>query len=321
LTLLRDDPDFATAFGRAAEALNRPRAFVEKDYWVTQVVRALHGRMAGGFLLKGGTSLSKGYDIIDRFSEDVDILVVPTAGVSVGQFAAHLLSITETAASDLGLDWEEARAPGHGRDASRGDYMRYPSDVDPGLRLPIRADAVLLETGFAGGHEPAEMVELSPILAGALDADPSEYEDMAPFMVRVLEPVRTLVEKLFAVHNIATAWSATNIPSETRFGRHYYDIYRLLEHAPTLRRLRDRDLFEHILGDVERISRMHFGGVASRPEGGFAASRAFIPERQSELRFWLVDNYTSALSLLPESARPPTFGRILQRVNEHADLL
>ena len=56
--------------------------FVEKDYWVTQVLRALHDQHAGAFVLKGGTSLSKGYELIERFSEDVDILIQPAKGDS-----------------------------------------------------------------------------------------------------------------------------------------------------------------------------------------------------------------------------------------------
>lgn len=321
MTLLRDDPDFSTAIDRAAATLKQPRSFVEKDYWVTQVLRALHAQLQGGFLLKGGTSLSKGYGIIDRFSEDVDILVVPRAGASANQAEARLRSITEDVAAYLGLDWEAARAPGQGNDASRGDYVRYQSRAEPGLNLPIRSDAVLLETGFAGGHEPAEMVRISPIICEPLGLDPAGYEDTRPFMLRVLEPRRTLVEKLFAVHHVATIWSAGNPPNENRFGRHYYDIYRLLDHRPTLERLKERDRFEDIVRDVERVSRRHFGGTTPRPEGGFATSPAFVPPRGSELRSWLEENFTLALALLPASSQRPSFGQVLQRVDQRATML
>ena len=80
--LLRDDPDFQVAIDRAARDLGEHAAFVEKDYWVTQLLRALCEALPNEFMLKGGASLSKGYDIIHRFSEDVDILLVPTAGQS-----------------------------------------------------------------------------------------------------------------------------------------------------------------------------------------------------------------------------------------------
>lgn len=100
--LLRDDPEFATALGQAARDLgDLDPSFVEKDYWVTQVLRALHAEYPGAFLFKGGTSLSKGYGIIERFSEDVDILVVPPAGASNREREAHLRAITGAIAAHL----------------------------------------------------------------------------------------------------------------------------------------------------------------------------------------------------------------------------
>ena len=78
MSRLRDNQaDFEGAVVSAAERLGLAPLFVEKDYWVTQVLRALHDQHAGAFVLKGGTSLSKGYELIERFSEDVDILIQP----------------------------------------------------------------------------------------------------------------------------------------------------------------------------------------------------------------------------------------------------
>ena len=83
MSRLRDnDADFEGAVVSAAERLGLAPLFVEKDYWVTQVLRALHDQHAGAFVLKGGTSLSKGYELIERFSEDVDILIQPAKGDS-----------------------------------------------------------------------------------------------------------------------------------------------------------------------------------------------------------------------------------------------
>jgi hypothetical protein len=61
MALFRDDPKFAAGITEAASRLGLTRPFVEKDYWVTQVLRALHLVFPGQFLLTGGTSLSKGY--------------------------------------------------------------------------------------------------------------------------------------------------------------------------------------------------------------------------------------------------------------------
>ena len=323
MPLLRDDPEFPTAIARAAQALgNLDPSFVEKDYWVTQVLRALHESLGAGFTFKGGTSLSKGYRIIERFSEDIDILIVPIAEAGAAAAEVHLRKIAVTVAESLGLEWSEARAPGRGRDGSRGDLVHFPSRIGASIRAGIRPGGVLLETGYGGGHEPAEMVEITPILCAALGIEPDEYDDTRAFRVRALEPRRTLLEKLFAVHHLATRFEAGDIRDDQRFGRHYYDIFKLLEHRPTLDRLRaDRDTFGLLVADVERISRIHFGGTTPRPTDGFAVSPAFTADRASPLRLWLEGKVTDASELLPRDAAGPTLGRVIQRVHEHRELL
>lgn len=72
-TLFRDESDFPEIFGVAAEALDLPPAVIEKDYWATQALRGLVGAHSQHFVFKGGTSLSKAYRLIQRFSEDIDV--------------------------------------------------------------------------------------------------------------------------------------------------------------------------------------------------------------------------------------------------------
>jgi hypothetical protein len=323
VALLREEDGFAAAIGQAAERLGGlDAAFVEKDYWVTQVLRALHTEYPHGFVFKGGTSLSKGYGIIERFSEDVDILVVPLAGASITEAENHLAAITGSVAGFLGLDWEPGREPGRGRDAHRGDLIHYQPVIEAGLRLGIRPGAVLLETGYSGGREPTEMVDITPILCEPLGINPADFEDTQLFQLRALEPRRTLVEKLFALHHLATLWLEGDIRDEERFGRHYYDIYKLLDHQPTITKLeRDRDGFEQLVAEVERLSQRQFGGTTPRPRDGFAASPAFSPGRDGDLRAWLEGKFRDALALFPGAAAPPNFGRILQRIEQRAGLL
>jgi hypothetical protein len=322
MPLLREDPDFGAAIANAARDLgDLDPSFVEKDYWVTQVLRVLHTSFANGFTFKGGTSLSKGYRIIERFSEDVDILVVPLAGASNQDADDHLLAITGAVSTALQLEWEEARAPGRGKDGSRGDLLRYEPRVDAGVRIGIGPGAVLLETGYGGGDEPAEMVTITPLICEGVGLDPEEHDDTRAFRVRALQPRRTLIEKLFAVHHFATQFEEGNVP-EARLGRHFYDIHKLLEHRPTLDQLgKERHDFERIVGEVERLSRIQFGGTTPRPDGGFADSPAFAPARETDLRRWLEQKYEEALQLLPRAARPPSFGDIMKRVHELREIL
>src|SRR5271168_2174186 len=79
---LFEHPDFEQAIIRAAEHL-RPRglreAIIEKDYFVTEALRLIEQAYGPQVIFKGGTSLSKGWGLIQRFSEDIDIFLDPTA--------------------------------------------------------------------------------------------------------------------------------------------------------------------------------------------------------------------------------------------------
>jgi len=77
MSLLRNSRDeFLGLVGAASEALRLPQAFVEKDYWVTELLRSIAQPLEHITpIFKGGTSLSKVYRLIERFSEDVDVLV------------------------------------------------------------------------------------------------------------------------------------------------------------------------------------------------------------------------------------------------------
>jgi hypothetical protein len=322
MVLFRGDPDFAAGITEAASRLGVARSFVEKDYWVTQVLRALHLVFPGQFLLKGGTSLSKGYGIIDRFSEDIDILVVPRNDHSATTAEARLQAMVTGTAAALDLPWEVARTPSRGLFPSRGDVIRYAATEDAtGLNTGIRLGEVLLETGFAGGPEPSELCEVATLVAKALEIASSDYEDLATFDLRMLDPKRTLIEKCAALHHLASAWTDEDPPTDARFGRHYYDIYQLLGHQRTVTGLADREEFRLIVEDVARISANHFGAVTPRPEEGFGASKAFRPEPGSALRAWLEAGYRDSRVLVSRAAQPPTFGRILARIEENAALL
>ncbi len=322
MALFRDDIEFAAGVTEAASRLRLSRAFVEKDYWVTQVLRTLHLVFPGQFLLKGGTSLSKGYRIIDRFSEDIDVLVVPRNDHSATTAEARLRAMVTGTAAALELPWEESRTPGRGVLASRDDVIRYGTTEDAtGLNTGIRLGEVLLETGFAGGPEPSEMCGVMTLVGTALEIPQEDYEDLAPFDLRMLDPRRTLIEKCAALHHLASVWTEENPPADVRFGRHYYDIFQLLGHRRTVAGLADREEFRAIVEDVARISANHFGAVTPRPREGFAASKAFRPEPGSPLRSWLERGYNDSRVLISGPTRPPSFGRILTRVEESAALL
>ena len=246
---------------------------------------------------------------------------MPHAGQSASDTEGRLLALTDEVATALGLTWEPARDPGRGRTGSRGDFIRYPGTVGRGIGVSITPDAVLLETRVGDGREPSEMADISTIIGRWTGLDVADYDDLAPFRIPVLEPRRTLIEKLVAVHHAMATWTEADPPNQHRFGRHYYAIFCLLGHRPTLRRLTDRAHFDNLLADIERISDRYYNGRTSRPAGGFADSPAFVPERGTPARAWLEESYAISLRLVSPAAQQPGFGSVLKRVAEKRELL
>lgn len=324
MTLLREaGDDFRGAIDQTSKSLGLAPLFVEKDYWVTQVLRALHQRYPGSFVFKGGTSLSKGYGLIDRFSEDVDVLVTPSSGDSAAKREKLLKDMTENVAATLDVRWDPARDPGRGKFPHRADIIAYPRTVTGSVSVPVEDRGVLLETGYAGGEWPAEMVTVTPLLTTALGLNEGEYADTDGFRLRALNPARTLLEKLALLHHIASGWAPDGPLADQRCGRHYYDVWCLLDYAPTRTVLADRKQFEQILGDMQHISATHYGGWTDRPEDGFAASPAFFAATGTDLRTWLEGRYRDASELMPSRTKGnwPTFGKVLRRIEHRATLL
>lgn len=231
-----------------------------------------------------------------------------------------MADISSRVAERLGLQSREKRPPGRGRDASRGDLLTYAPAVPQTVQTGLDEGGILLETGFAGGTEPSQMVRVTPMLCDPLDIDPSEFEDTQEFQVRALEPVRTLLEKVCGLHHLACQMLKDPNLDDPRCGRHYWDIARLLEDRTVEQRLEDRVGFAHMLRDVELISSRHFGGCTSRPEDGFAHGPAFDPPQ--EIRARLEARYDAAAILMPRTGVTwPSFGSTLQQIARSAHLL
>jgi predicted nucleotidyltransferase component of viral defense system len=70
---LHENADFAAFVTVAAAENDLAETFIEKDYWITEILRVVAETLPGRAIFKGGTSLSKGWGLLDRFSEDIDL--------------------------------------------------------------------------------------------------------------------------------------------------------------------------------------------------------------------------------------------------------
>jgi hypothetical protein len=254
---------------RVADQTSIPVAHVEKDFWVTEVLRgAVASATDNGLdvVFKGGTSLSKAFRLIQRFSEDVDLLVIIPAALGTGAADTKLKALVNGAAKATGLTAVPV-ADATSKGVKRGARFNFAAhDETTGLSA-----GVFLEIGSRGGAMPAATMDVRSLLAEHAPEQLEPFAEATSFQVRVLDPSRTLVEKLVLLH---TAHSQRDPRNAIRTARHYYDVHQLLAVPDIIKSL-------NTIG-VETLSRDVFTYSAAaglpadpRPAGGFANSPAF----------------------------------------------
>ncbi len=277
---LFEHPDFEQAIIRAADHF-RPRglreAIIEKDYYVTEALRIIERESGSKVIFKGGTSLSKGWNLIQRFSEDVDIFLDPTAfDPALGKkgIDRELKKLRDAIATHPALTFvvkESQTIGGFGRN-DRFEYaQRFAGTGD------IR-NRVLVEAGSASGREPTETIKLQSYIGQFLDETGVTLgaDDEGPFTMRLLHFRRTFVEKMFAIHGKVDAYKSTG-REIGGYARHYYDLYCLAERPEVIATL-SSDEYGVIKADYDRISREHFDkSYVPPPSMSFAKSDALFP--------------------------------------------
>lgn len=323
---LRDDPDVLNVLvARAADYYGVSAAYIEKDFWVTEVLRVASRtrtvRLPDGnsadttFIFKGGTSLSRVFGLIQRFSEDIDLIAVFDKEAATAARHKVLKLVDAEVSEHVGTLGEVV--PGSSTTGiKRYTNYRYPVVVDDGGLK----EGVLLELGSRGGTYPAAVHSYRSMLADFALAEIAEDEDVweefAPFDVLTLSPERTLFEKVAAVHDAA---ARSDHSALAKLGRHFYDIHCLLASAEVrhaLVALGDAGL-SALVEDINVHSAQARFPWTPRPEGGYAESPAFDPDHES--RVAIAVGFEASQGLI--YGRQPTLEDITDLVAEHRGLL
>lgn len=201
-----------------SEKANIREDIIEKDYYVTLLLLEL-SQIEYPVVFKGGTSLSKAYRVIDRFSEDIDITFTEHLGEARRKKLKY--KVMRPISEKLGLtivNWEHIESD---KDLNRYVFS-YESVVDDADdKIP---SVVIIETSLMSYSFPTNMCEISNYLYEYLkDSQFQVLEDysLLPFKMRVQSLERTLIDKVFAVCDYYLLNKAK------KNARHLYDIYRL----------------------------------------------------------------------------------------------
>lgn len=232
---LHERRDFDQLLAVVANDRGLDTMLVEKDYWI---MHGLWGLQAQGFVfeLKGGTSLSKGFGVIHRFSEDIDLHIEPPADMDVktGRNQDKPAHIASRQAYYDALA-RRIRIPGIDN-VKRDTFFDDDKMRSAGIRLSYTSrvatlagvkDGILLELGFDDTAPNRPVTISSWALDFAIDRGVPVFDNRA-MDVPCYAPTHTFVEKL---QTISTKYrrlaEAQAFPAN--FLRHYYDVYCLLE--------------------------------------------------------------------------------------------
>ena len=238
------------AFRIASQKLGYPAYVIEKDFWVTYILDTLFNRIKHNhrILFKGGTSLSKCYKLIDRFSEDIDLSLHMADLGFEGDKAPHVVAEKESksaakrAVEDLKVAGEEflentilvllkekieedlglAENWSLLLDNTNAENLlfHYPKSLeDDEYGNKYVKPVVLIETGTKSEHLPTEEVEVNTLLEDAI------AEIHSKSVVKVLSPQRTFWEKVTLLHAENSINRVERV--KERLSRHLYDIVML----------------------------------------------------------------------------------------------
>ena len=252
----------------SSELKIRQREVIEKDWWVTAVLRAMFSfPYANHLSFKGGTSLSKCWHLIDRFSEDIDIAIdreflgfsgtLSKTQISDKLRRAACSFVRDTMQCDLA---EQLYNNGIAEDKFKVNVNITPvTTTDPEV-ININYDSVLSFSidGIDGNRYilPKVKVEVSgrsmsePVSDIAIDSMIDQVYPKAPFaepkfMVRAVLPERTFLEKLFLLHEEFA--KPKDLIRVERMSRHLYDIGQMLKTPIAERAINDADLYRQVV--------------------------------------------------------------------------
>jgi len=330
--VLLSDKDKRAYFEVAAADLNVMPQLIEKDFWVCWILKILFSLPKSGnhLTFKGGTSLSKCYDVIKRFSEDVDISIERTflsskASIEPAKDESNKenqrrlerlqLACKEKIIGTLipelkknisavlagKKEWNTELDP---NDTSGQTILfTFPRALTSSVESYVKS-AVKIEFGSRAEHWPVENMTVTPYVANISG-------DMAieGASVRVLAAERTFWEKATILHMIYHYPEGKNVPS--RMARHYYDLFAMVDtpiYGKSLKKIA-------LLKDVSEHKSLFFKANWAHYEEAKPGSLRLMP--RDEQVGQLKTDYRQMQEMFFED--PPSFENILEKLKTVED--
>ncbi len=323
--------DKRDVFEAAAGRLDTLPSYIEKDFWVCLVLDALYNRLPDGhpnLLFKGGTSLSKAFGLIDRFSEDIDLVVHrdglgfegerdPTVASNLSNkrraalfkelraaCSGYICGDLQTALTRLiGEIVEGCQVDPDEDDIDRQTlFIEYPT-LYPSGDVAYVPPRVRLEAGARSAFDPSLSCTITPYIADDLPEWSFEVGG-----TRVMAPERTYWEKLLILHGVHCGYrDAKRLPADKhRISRHYYDVAMITETEVGRSALSNIDL----LDAVRNHNLIAFRQAWKRFREAVPGSVRLVP--QAELRTVIERDYGAMQGMILGDV--PEFGWVMEQL-------
>lgn len=229
-----------------AQQMKLQPEYVEKDYWVTYALFTIFNNEIGkDTVFKGGTALSKCFNMIDRFSEDIDLVVLRREGETDSKLKSKLKSVStvvETVLPEVGLEGITHKK-GMNRKTAHAYTKEFTGDYGQ-----VR-DVIILESSWLGYYEPYTSKNIVSFVGQMMmdnnQIDLAKENGLLPFELLVLEPARTICEKIMSL--VRFSYSEKPIDDLKKKIRHTYDLHQLLKQELFLEFFHSIDFYEMLL--------------------------------------------------------------------------
>lgn len=260
-------------FQQTANKLNLPIMAVEKDWWVVQTLEVIFSLpISKSIVFKGGTSLSKAWKLIERFSEDIDLALDKSILDFEGEITNNQVKnlrkksqeyikdtvfvnlekkFKEFGLNDVELKLEEI---GTKDQDPISISVEYPSLLDKTEVSEYISPRILIEIGSRSMREPFEDCSFSSYVGEVYKERPFADEQI---VIPTVRPERTYLEKLFLLHEEFQKGKGKR--RVDRLSRHLYDIYQISKSEYGVLAIEDVNLYDEIIRHRKKFVKI--GGI------------------------------------------------------------
>ena len=221
---------FKSIIKETSDNLKTRDFFIEKDYWISLVLKRLsESKFADSVVFKGGTSLSKGFKLINRFSEDVDIAVIDVTDITGNQLKTLIRTVEKEIARDLQeIEVQQITSKGS---RFRKSVYKYPKTYKSRAITDI-SNTLIVEINSFANPFPYSKASMQSLIGEYLQNNNQfgliKKYGLGAFEVNVLDLNQTLVEKLISL--VRFSFDENVVESLSSKIRHFYDLYYLANH-------------------------------------------------------------------------------------------